>query len=216
MDSWKNNLRPALAITVLLTVATGILYPLAVWGASLLLFPDQAGGSLVRSQGRVVGSLLIAQASADSGMFHPRPSVAGSGYAGESSSGSNAGPLNRVLLDTLLPARVAAYRAENGLPADRKVPASSVSASGSGLDPDITLEDALIQAVRVARVRRLDPKRLTENVVSNARDDLWQPGMMRPVNVLELNLALESGADLASSLPLESGNRSTGGVRDVP
>lgn len=191
MNSWKSALRPALAATVLLTAITGVVYPVAVWGASVALFPEEASGSLVKLDGKVVGSSLLAQAAPDSGSFHPRPSAAGSGYAGESSSGSNAGPLNRTYVDSVVPARVAAYRAENGLGSSQPVPATAVTASGSGLDPDIALDDALLQAGRVARVWRIDPKVLTEFVKSQARDVSWQPGNLRPVNVLSLNLALE-------------------------
>ena len=93
MNSWKSLLRPALAATALLALVTGVAYPVAVWGASSLLFPEEANGSLVRSEGNVVGSLLVGQNAPDSGSFHPRPSAAGAGYAGESSSGSNAGPM---------------------------------------------------------------------------------------------------------------------------
>jgi potassium-transporting ATPase KdpC subunit len=191
MNSLKSNLRPALVATAFLTVLTGVVYPLAVWGASSLLFPEEANGSLVSLEGRVVGSSLIAQNFPDSGSFHSRPSAAGSGYAGESSSGSNAGPLNRTYVDSILPARVAAYRTENGLSALQPVPATAVTASGSGLDPDIALDDALLQVARVARVRHLDPKRLTEFVQSQAHDASWQAGSLLPVNVLALNLVLE-------------------------
>lgn len=191
MNSWKSSLRPALVATAFLTVLTGAVYPLAVWGSSSLLFPEEANGSLVSIEGKVVGSSLIAQNSPDSGFFHPRPSAAGSGYVGESSSGSNSGPLNRVYVDTVLPARVAAYRAENGLASSQPVPATAVSASGSGLDPDIALDDALQQVARVARVRKLDPKVLTEFVKSQVHDASWQAAGLLPVNVLALNLALE-------------------------
>jgi len=191
MNAWKSALRPALAATLLLTAITGVAYPLAVWGASIALFPEEASGSLVKLDGKVVGSSLIAQSAPDSGSFHPRPSAAGSGYAGESSSGSNAGPLNRTYVDSIVPTRVAAYRAENGISASQPVPATAVTASGSGLDPDIALDDALLQVARVARVRRIDPKVLSEFVKSQAHDAAWQPGTLRPVNVLALNLALE-------------------------
>jgi len=191
MNSLKSSLRPALVATGILTLLTGVVFPLAVWGTSSLLFPEEANGSLVTLEGKVVGSSLIAQNSPDSGSFHPRPSAAGSGYVGDTSSGSNAGPLNRAFVDTVIPARVAAYRTDNGLLPSQPVPATAVTASGSGLDPDIALDDALLQVARVARVRHLDPKRLTEFVQSQAHDPLWQPGDLRPVNVVALNLALE-------------------------
>lgn len=191
MNSWTSNLRPALVGTLLLTVATGVAYPLAVWAAGDALFPIEANGSLVVKDGKTVGSRLLAQAAPESTMFQPRPSAAGSGYAGESSSGSNAGPLNKVYVDTVVPERVAAYIAQNGLPAGTLVPGSAVSASGSGLDPDITLRDALLQAPRVARARGIEVARVTEIVLSQVRDSWWHPEPLRPVNVLALNLALE-------------------------
>jgi len=192
-SAWIANFRPALVATGIATVALGIGYPALVWGASQALFADKANGSIALHHGKPVGSYLIAQGVTDSGMFHPRPSAAGSGYLGEASSGSNAGPLNRVYVDTVIPGRVAAYRAENGLSTDRPVPASAVSASGSGLDPDITVEDALVQAGRVARVRKLDKASLEALVWSTARDKGWHVDSLRPVNVLTLNLSLEEG-----------------------
>jgi K+-transporting ATPase ATPase C chain len=140
-----------------------------------------------------VGSYLIAQGVTDSGSFHPRPSAAASGYVGDTSSGSNAGPLNRAFVDTVVPLRVAAYRADNGLSPDRPVPASAVAASGSGLDPDITVENALLQVPRVARVRKIDPQVLEAFVWNNAHDKGWNPAALSPVNVLALNLALDEG-----------------------
>lgn len=192
-SQWIANFRPALAATALVAIATGLVYPVLVWGGAQVLFRDKANGSIVFHKGKAVGSNLIAQGVTDSGQFHPRPSAAGSGYLGESSSGSNAGPLNRTYIDTVIPARVAAYRAENGLAPDRAVPASAVSASGSGLDPDITVEDALLQVPRVARVRKLDKAAVEALVWKSARDKNWHPDSLHPVNVLSLNLGLEEG-----------------------
>lgn len=192
-SAWITNFRPALVATAVATVALGIAYPALVWGGSQILFRDKANGSIAVHNGKPVGSYLIAQGVTDSGMFHPRPSAAGSGYLGEASSGSNAGPLNRIYVDTVVPGRVAAYRAENGLAPDRAVPASAVSASGSGLDPDITVDDALLQVPRVARVRKLDKVALEALIWSTARDKGWNADSLRPVNVLTLNLSLEEG-----------------------
>lgn len=191
MRSWTSNLRPALMGTLFLTVLTGVAYPVAVWAVGDALFPIEANGSLVVKEGKAVGSRLLAQASPDSIWFQPRPSAAGSGYVGESSSGSNAGPLNKGYVETVVPERVAAYIAQNGLPAGTSVPGSAVSASGSGLDPDITLQDALLQAPRVARARGIDVAHVTNFVRSQVHDSWWHPEPLRPVNVLELNLALE-------------------------
>ncbi|MEK7395188.1 MAG: potassium-transporting ATPase subunit C [Fibrobacterota bacterium] len=193
MSAWITNFRPALVATAIVTVATGIAYPALVWGGAQILFPDKANGSIALHDGKPVGSYLIAQGVTDSALFHPRPSAAGSGYLGEASSGSNAGPLNKVYVDTVVPGRVAAYRADNGLGPDQPVPASAVSASGSGLDPDITVDDALLQVPRIARVRKLDKVALEALVWSTARDKGWHADSLRPVNVLALNLSLEEG-----------------------
>jgi len=193
MNSWTKNLRPALVGTLVVTVATGLVYPALVAIPAQLLFKDQANGSIATSKGKPVGSILIAQGSTDSGAFHPRASAAASGWVADTSSGSNAGPLNRTYVDTVVPGRVAAYRADNGLPPGSPVPAAAATASGSGLDPDITLEDALLQVPRVARVRHLDPASVATYVRGQARDEFWQPEPLRPVNVLALNLALEEG-----------------------
>lgn len=191
--AWISNLRPALMATAIATIATGIAYPALVWGGAHILFPDKADGSIAVHDGQPVGSYLIGQGETDSGMFHPRPSAAASGYVGDASSGSNAGPLNKVYVDTVVPGRLAAYRAENGLARSRPVPASAVAASGSGLDPDITVEDALVQADRVARVRKLDRAALEAFVWNTAREKGWNSDSLRPVNVLSLNLGLEEG-----------------------
>jgi potassium-transporting ATPase KdpC subunit len=193
MSSWKTNFRPALVATAIVTVATGLVYPALVWVPANVFFHDQAEGSLALHDGKPVGSYLIAQGVTDSASFHPRPSSAASGYVGDTSSGSNAGPLNRVYVDTTVPGRVAAYRADNGLSPDRPVPASAATASGSGLDPDITVEDALLQVPRVARVRKIDPSILNAFVSNSAHDKGWEVDSLRPVNVLTLNLALEEG-----------------------
>jgi len=192
-SAWITNFRPALMATAIVTVATGIAYPALVWGSAHVLFQDKADGSIALHDGKPVGSYLIAQGATDSAMFHPRPSAAASGYVGDTSSGSNAGPLNRVYVDTVVPGRVAAYRADNGLARDQPVPASAVAASGSGLDPDITVDDALLQVVRVARVRKLDKAALEALVWNTARDKGWNADSLRPVNVLTLNLSLEEG-----------------------
>jgi K+-transporting ATPase ATPase C chain len=193
MSVWKTNLRPALVATIVVTVATGLVYPALVWIPAHVIFPDQADGSIAVHDGNPVGSYLIAQGVTDSGSFRPRPSAAASGYVGDTSSGSNAGPLNRSFVDTAVPGRVAAYRADNGLAPDRPVPADAATASGSGLDPDITVEDALLQVPRVARVRKLDPQILETFVWNTAHDKGWDVDSLRPVNVLALNLALEEG-----------------------
>lgn len=146
------ELRIALISTLSLAVILCGFYPLLVWVLAQGLFPDKANGSLVREKQMIRGSRLIAQGFSHPKYFHPRPSAAGQGYDGLSSGGSNLGPLSRKLNDALKE-RLARYRAENKLSPDILVPADAVTASGSGLDPHISLKNALLQAHRVAAAR---------------------------------------------------------------
>lgn len=180
---------PTAAIMVLVfTVLTGLLYPLAVTGIAQLVFPSQANGSLLRRDGVVVGSGLIGQQFTDPGYFHPRPSAVD--YDSSDSGGTNLGPTNPVLLQSIAE-RAAAYRTANGLPADAEVPVDAVTASASGLDPLISVANAELQAPRVAAARGLGLARTLALVAAHttSRDVgfLGEPG----VNVLELNLALD-------------------------
>jgi len=180
-----------LATLALMVILCGI-YPLVVWGIAQVAFPSQANGSLVESQGKIVGSGLLAQSFSDAKYFHPRPSAAGDiGYDGASSGGSNLGPLSQRLTDQVK-GRVEKYRTENNLPAATLVPADAVTASGSGLDPHISLPNAEIQAPRVAQVRKLSSdkvKRLIQDFTEGPDLGLLgEPG----VNVLRLNLALDA------------------------
>ena len=146
------QLRPALIVLVLLSVLTGVAYPLAVTGVAKVAFGHKADGSLIRRHGVVVGSSLIGQPFIAPKYLHPRPSAAGAGYDGTASSGSNLGPSSQLLLDAVKQ-RVGAYRSENRLSDDVLVPVDAVTASGSGLDPDISLANARLQAPRVANAR---------------------------------------------------------------
>ena len=189
----RRQLVPAVLMLAVFTVLTGVAYPLAVTGAARLFFADESAGSLVRRDGRVVGSSLIGQPFAAPGNFHPRPSAAGDGYDAAASSGTNLGPTNPDLLAAVAE-RVAAYRRENGLPADAAVPVDAVTASASGLDPHISVANARLQAPRVARARRLAVDRVLSLVdrhtEARALGFLGEPG----VNVLRLNLALDAEA----------------------
>jgi K+-transporting ATPase ATPase C chain len=151
----SRQLLPALRSVVVFTVLLGLAYPLLVFGIGRALFRDQADGSLVEVDGRVVGSELIGQTFTAPEYLHPRPSAAGDGYDGAASSGSNLGPTNPDLLTTV-EERVAAYRAENGLAVDQPVPVDAVTSSGSGLDPHISVANARLQAPRIAAERGVD------------------------------------------------------------
>src|SRR5690242_8353850 len=153
-ESLLHHLRTAVLMTVVLTVLLGIVYPLIMTGIAQVVFPSQANGSLVKdSSGNVVGSALLAQAFTQPQYFHPRPSAAGSnGYDATASGGSNLGPTNQKLIDNVQ-SNADAYRQENGLAADAQVPVDAVTASASGLDPDISPANALLQVHRVATAR---------------------------------------------------------------
>jgi potassium-transporting ATPase KdpC subunit len=190
MNVLLRQLRPAFLAMVAFTLLLGVAYPLVVTGISQLLWHDKANGSLIRRDGVVVGSSLIGQKFTSPQYFHPRPSAAGDGYDGSASSGSNLGPSNPDYLKTVAD-RVSAYRTENGLGATALVPVDAVTASGSGLDPQISVRNARLQAPRVARERGLDVAAVMQAIDDHTSQRplavLGDPG----VNVLELNLALD-------------------------
>jgi len=185
------SLRPALVLFLLLTVLTGFLYPLVVTGLAQLLFPARAAGSLVTRDGHAVGLRLIGQSFSDPKYFWSRPSATTpQPYNGTASTGSNLGPLNPALRDAIKP-RVAALRAAdpgNSAP----VPIDLVTASASGLDPEISLAAANYQAARVARARGLAPERVQALIAQHAEGTLLGVLGEPRVNVLELNLALDA------------------------
>jgi K+-transporting ATPase ATPase C chain len=184
------QIKISLAALLALAVLVCGIYPLLVWAAGQALFPIQAGGSFVRSGETVTGSFLLAQNFSGAVYFHPRPSAAGSGYDASASGGSNLGPTSRQLIETVR-VRIAAYRAENRLPADVPIPADAVTASASGLDPHISVPNALIQAGRVAEARGLRRETVRSKIEAHTEGrDLGFLGMPR-VNVLMLNLSLD-------------------------
>ena len=190
---FTQTLRPALALFVLLSVVTGLVYPFAVTGVAQLLFPRQANGSLVMRDGQPVGSALIGQSFTDPGHFWGRPSATGpQPYNAAASTGSNLGPLNPALTDAVT-ARIAALRAAD--PGNtRPVPVDLVTASGSGLDPEISLAAAHYQAPRGARARGL-PLAQIEALIERHAQRPWLGVLGEPsVNVLALNLAIDAGA----------------------
>jgi K+-transporting ATPase ATPase C chain len=190
MRSFVRQLGPAVLALLVFTVITGIVYPLAVTGVAQVAWHDKASGSLIKKDGVVVGSSLIGQNFADAQYFHPRPSAAGTGYDGLASSFSNLGPTNPDFLASV-EERVAAYRQENNLPDTQEVPVDAVTASASGLDPDISVANAKLQAPRVAAARGVNVDHVLSLVNANTTDRQWgflgEPGL----NVLKLNLALD-------------------------
>ena len=183
-----SHLRASLVSIVFFVVLTGLLYPLAITGIGQIAFPHQANGSLIRAAGgRIVGSRLIAQAFTGPGYLHPRGSSAGNGYDATNSSASNLGPMDPKLRDRIAK-DAAALRAENPGAA---IPADAVTQSGSGLDPDISPENATFQAPQIARARKL-PLPIVQAIIARhtrgpALGFIGQPR----VNVLEVNLDLD-------------------------
>jgi potassium-transporting ATPase KdpC subunit len=195
MKIFLKELLTATLTTLLFAVILCGLFPLIIFGAGQLFFPQQANGSLLESSDRrIIGSERLGQNFAGAKYFHPRPSSAGAnGYDAASSSGSNLGPTSRKLIDAVKQ-RAGAYRAENGLAADALIPADAVTASGSGLDPHISAKNAELQAVRVAKERNLGLDAVKAEI-AGATDGrslgfLGEPG----VNVLKLNIALDETA----------------------
>jgi len=179
---------PAFAITIVLTLLLGIIYPLVITAVATVIFPRQAGGSLIEKNGRVIGSSLIGQPFSGSEYFHSRPSAAGDGYDATASGGTNLGPASQKLFETNVKPAAAALREENpGVP----IPVDLVTSSASGLDPHITPAAAEFQVPRVAKRRGMtadEVRRLVREHTEGRQFGLL--GEPR-VNVLELNLALD-------------------------
>ncbi len=185
------QLRIALAAVAALAVLLCGAYPLAVWAMAQGLFPWRANGSLLVREGEVAGSALLGQRFEGPAYFHPRPSAAGSGYDAAASGGSNLGPTSKALIDRVRK-RMDDYRRENDLRPETPIPPDAVTASGSGLDPHISVSNAHLQARRVAKARRLDEALLRRKIKNfTAGRDLGILGEPR-VNVLMLNLDLDA------------------------
>ncbi|HEV3115268.1 MAG TPA: potassium-transporting ATPase subunit KdpC [Candidatus Binataceae bacterium] len=184
----------AIRMTIVLTVLTGLAYPIVITGISLAVLPDQARGSLIVRNGKAIGSSLIGQNFSAPGYFHSRPSAAGDkGYDASSSSGSNLGPTNKVLIEAVK-SRLKNVLEENPGTTAAQVPIDMVTASGSGLDPEISPAAAQVQEARVAKARGISEDQVRKLVDQSTRGRwmgiLGEPG----VNVLQLNLALDQAA----------------------
>jgi K+-transporting ATPase ATPase C chain len=193
----RKHLRTAVVSVIWLTLLTGCIFPLVLLAVGRWLLPGQAAGSLVTRNGAVIGSRLIGQGFTRPEYFHSRPSPAGAGYDGTSSGGTNLGPSNRKLIESV---RKSAedYRRSNGLPPDANIPMDAVTSSGSGLDPHISPRNAELQIARVARARGLDEDAIRRLVAEHMEGP--QLGFMggARISVLDLNLALDRAFPLSA------------------
>ena len=190
----RNQLRPAILLTFVLIVVTGLIYPGIVTGIAQLVFPSQARGSLVVRDGKTIGSSLIGQQFSQPWYFHPRRSAAGDGYDATASGGTNKGPTDRKLVDTLIAGEIAKAESD-GVPKGQ-VPSDMATTSASGLDPHISPANALFQVARVATARGVDSLQIRELTLSYVESR--QFGFLGDprVNVLALNLALDNAFPL--------------------
>lgn len=197
------QLRPAILMTVVMTVILGLAYPLGMTGLAQILFPRQANGSLVMRNGKVIGSELLGQQFTSAKYFHGRPSAAGNSYDAANSSGSNLGPTSKKLIERVKNEAATLAKENPGTP----IPVDLVTTSASGLDPDITPAAALFQVPRVATARNLPQETVRKLVEDHTKGRLLGLVGEPHVNVLELNLALDA---LGSRQPTPTGSPPAG------
>ncbi len=185
----SKQIYPAVAMMLILTVITGVIYPFLVTGLSQVLFKSQAQGSLIEKNGEIIGSRLIGQTFTKPGYFHSRPSAAGNGYDSMASGGTNLGPTNKKLLEGNVKGAVETLSKENP---KAPIPVDLVTSSGSGLDPHITPAAAEFQIERVALERGISPNELRQLVKEHTEGRQFGFLGEPRVNVLELNLALDA------------------------
>ncbi len=187
----SKHIYPAVALTIVLTVLVGIIYPFVMTGLSMAFFRDKAMGSLVERGGKVIGSRLIGQPFSGADYFHTRPSAAGSGYDGTASGGTNLGPTSKTLFEEQIKGRAKDLKSENP---NMEIPVDLITSSGSGLDPHISPAAAEFQVPRVARERRMTESDVRQLVAKHKeRRQFGFLGEPR-VNVLELNLELDEAS----------------------
>ena len=189
--NWSKQIYPAVALTIVLTVLVGIIYPFVVTGLSELLFKEKARGSLIEREGKVVGSRLIGQPFNGTGYFHSRPSAAGSGYDATASGGTNLGTTSKRLFEEQVRERSKQLRTENP---NAEIPIDLITSSGSGLDPQISPAAADFQIPRVARERRMSEDKVKQLVQEHTGGRQFGVLGEPCVNVLELNLALDEAS----------------------